>query len=28
VTRYQNRGGTAGGIQSRSDGGAVTTRTG
>lgn len=28
VTRYQNRGGTAGGITSRSDGSAVTTRTG
>jgi hypothetical protein len=28
ITRYQNRGGTAGGITSRSDGSAVTTRSG
>jgi hypothetical protein len=28
ITRYQNRGGTAGGITARSDGGAVTTRSG
>jgi hypothetical protein len=28
ITRYQNRGGTAGGITARSEGGAVTTRSG